>query len=51
MLQLVLNNFSQQPDQPVLPQLRLMSTMFQGLFPAISVEKVGTRAAGKDLMC
>ncbi|RSH94601.1 hypothetical protein EHS25_004405 [Saitozyma podzolica] len=36
---LVLNNFNQQPGQPVLPQLRLMSTMFQGLFPAISVEK------------
>lgn len=36
---LVLNNFQQQPDGPELPQLRLMSTMFQGLFPPIQVEK------------
>ncbi|CAD6566431.1 MAG: hypothetical protein TREMPRED_002581 [Tremellales sp. Tagirdzhanova-0007] len=37
---LVLNNFQQPPDGPHLPQLRLMSTMFQGLFPAIQVEKL-----------
>ncbi|ORY27467.1 putative rRNA binding protein [Naematelia encephala] len=36
---LVLNNFQQPAEGPQLPQLRLMSTMFQGLFPAISVEK------------
>lgn len=42
-MQLVLNNFSQQPGQTVLPQLRLMSTMFQGLFPAISIEKASCR--------
>lgn len=39
-IQLVLNGFQQQPDGPALPQLRLMSTMFQGIFPPISVEKV-----------
>ncbi|KAI9632564.1 Brix domain-containing protein, partial [Dioszegia hungarica] len=36
---LVLNNFTQQPGAKPLPQLKLMSTMFQGLFPAISVER------------
>jgi ribosome biogenesis protein SSF1/2 len=36
---LVLNNFQQPVDGPELPQLRLMSTMFQGLFPPIQVEK------------
>ena len=36
---LVLNNFQQPADGPELPQLRLMSTMFQGLFPPIQVEK------------
>lgn len=35
---LVLNNFQQPPNAPI-PQLKLMSTMFQGLFPAIQVEK------------
>lgn len=35
----MLNNFQQQPDGPELPQLRLMSTMLQGLFPPIQVEK------------
>jgi ribosome biogenesis protein SSF1/2 len=38
--QLVLNGFQQQADGPHLPQLRLMSTMFQGIFPPITVEKV-----------
>jgi ribosome biogenesis protein SSF1/2 len=38
--QLVLNGFQQQADGPQLPQLRLMSTMFQGIFPPITVEKV-----------
>ncbi|WVR03835.1 hypothetical protein IAU60_000832 [Kwoniella sp. DSM 27419] len=36
---LVLNNFQQPANGPHLPQLRLMSTMFQGLFPPIQVEK------------
>ncbi|ORX33629.1 Brix domain-domain-containing protein [Kockovaella imperatae] len=36
---LVLNGFQQPADGPAMPQLRLMSTMFQGLFPAIQVEK------------
>ncbi|WVQ94731.1 hypothetical protein IAU59_001811 [Kwoniella sp. CBS 9459] len=36
---LVLNNFQQPANGPALPQLRLMSTMFQGLFPPIQVEK------------
>lgn len=36
---LVLNGFQQQPDGPEMPQLRLMSTMLQGLFPPIQVEK------------
>lgn len=36
----MLNGFQQQADGPALPQLRLMSTMFQGIFPPISVEKV-----------
>lgn len=36
---LVLNNFQQPAEGPELPQLRLMSTMFQGLFPPIQVEK------------
>lgn len=36
---LVLNNFQQPADGPALPQLKLMSTMFQGLFPPIQVEK------------
>ncbi|KAK4687610.1 ribosome biogenesis protein SSF1/2, partial [Tremellales sp. Uapishka_1] len=37
---LVLNNFQQPAGSTALPQLRLMSTMFQGLFPPIQVEKV-----------
>ncbi|OXB34686.1 ribosome biogenesis protein SSF1/2 [Cryptococcus neoformans] len=36
---LVLNGFQQPQNGPALPQLRLMSTMFQGLFPPIQVEK------------
>ncbi|WWD16572.1 hypothetical protein CI109_101000 [Kwoniella shandongensis] len=36
---LVLSNFQQPNDGPALPQLRLMSTMFQGLYPPIQVEK------------
>ncbi|EIW66588.1 hypothetical protein TREMEDRAFT_74754 [Tremella mesenterica DSM 1558] len=36
---LVLNNFQQPAEGPALPQLKLMSTLFQGLFPAIQVEK------------
>ena len=39
-LKLVMNGFNQPPDAKPLPQLRLMSTMFQGLFPPIQVEKV-----------
>ncbi len=40
-LQLVLNNFQQPPPgQPAKPELKLLTTMFQGLFPAIQVEKV-----------
>lgn len=35
----MLNNFQQPADGTALPQLRLMSTMFQGLFPPIQVEK------------
>lgn len=35
----MLNNFQQPADGPQLPQLRLMSTMFQGLFPPIQVDK------------
>ncbi|ODN97396.1 ribosome biogenesis protein SSF1/2 [Cryptococcus wingfieldii CBS 7118] len=36
---LVLNGFQQPQNGAALPQLRLMSTMFQGLFPPIQVEK------------
>ncbi|WOO85192.1 Brix domain-containing protein [Vanrija pseudolonga] len=36
---LVLNNFQQPAEGPALPQLKLMSTMFQGLFPPIQIEK------------
>ncbi|BEI82086.1 hypothetical protein CcaverHIS002_0212460 [Cutaneotrichosporon cavernicola] len=36
---LVLNGFQQPTDGTALPQLRLVSTMFQGLFPPIQVEK------------
>ncbi|KAK1927478.1 Brix domain-containing protein [Papiliotrema laurentii] len=36
---LVLNGFQQPAEGPQMPQLRLMSTMFQGLFPPIQVEK------------
>ncbi|WWC60226.1 uncharacterized protein I303_102792 [Kwoniella dejecticola CBS 10117] len=36
---LVMNSFQQPQNGPALPQLRLMSTMFQGLFPPIQVEK------------
>ncbi|WRT65619.1 uncharacterized protein IL334_002564 [Kwoniella shivajii] len=36
---LVMNNFQQPANGSALPQLRLMSTMFQGLFPPIQVEK------------
>lgn len=36
---LVLNGFQQPPDGTPMPQLKLMSTMFQGLFPPIQVEK------------
>jgi ribosome biogenesis protein SSF1/2 len=38
--QLVLNNFQQQPGQPPKPQLKLMASMFQGMFPPIQVERV-----------
>ncbi|KAI5454780.1 rRNA-binding ribosome biosynthesis protein [Naganishia albida] len=36
---LVLNNFQQQPGQPPKPQLKLMASMFQGMFPPIQVER------------
>ncbi|EJT46811.1 rRNA binding protein [Trichosporon asahii var. asahii CBS 2479] len=36
---LVLNGFQQPADGQPMPQLKLMSTMFQGLFPPIQVEK------------
>lgn len=36
---LVLNGFQQPADGTPMPQLKLMSTMFQGLFPPIQVEK------------
>lgn len=36
---LVLNGFQQPADGQSMPQLKLMSTMFQGLFPPIQVEK------------
>lgn len=35
----MLNGFQQPTEGPGLPQLRLVSTMFQGLFPPIQVEK------------
>jgi ribosome biogenesis protein SSF1/2 len=43
-LQLVLNNFQQQPGQPPKPQLKLMASMFQGMFPPIQVERVSSSA-------
>lgn len=36
---LVLNNFQQPPGQPAKPQLKLLASMFQGLFPPIQVDK------------
>lgn len=36
---LVLNNFQQPAGQPAKPQLKLLASMFQGLFPPIQVDK------------
>jgi ribosome biogenesis protein SSF1/2 len=38
--QLVLSNFNPAPGEAPKPQLKLMSTMFQGMFPPIQIDKV-----------
>jgi len=48
-IQLVLNNFQQPADGAQLPQLRLMSTLFQGIFPPIQVEKARTIWLHEDI--
>jgi hypothetical protein len=43
--QLVMNNFQTPAGQPPKPHLKLITSMFQGLFPPIQVEKVSASAS------
>jgi hypothetical protein len=50
-IQLVLSNFNPPPGEKPQPQLKLMSTMFQGMFPPIQIDKVSRPIRSAKLSC